>query len=110
MSSIPTDVKHAIHAGDVDRLSALLAADRSRANALIRWGRNDCVETHPLGAEAVGLRLLDKGAAVGIRGIFDGTPRHWAANMAAGAHVKREWLESKEIQARPEVIAALTPG
>ena len=28
--------------------------------------------------------------------------------VAAGAQVKSEWLESKEIQARPEVLAALT--
>jgi hypothetical protein len=211
---IPTDVKGAIQAGDVNRLRELLAADRSRANALIRWGRNDCIETHPLhyisdasfeglldgakavplvdalidagadidfhkpgkgetplmgaaslGAEDVGLRLLDAGASVGIRGLFDETPLHWAAHMglhllvrrmidagadvnaldrkyqssplgwalhgwtetpaeerrgqhdrvvrqlvAAGAHVKSEWLESKEIQGRPEVIAALTSG
>ena len=30
--------------------------------------------------------------------------------VAAGANVKREWLESTQIQARPEVIAALTSG
>jgi uncharacterized protein len=212
MSPSPTDVKEAIHAGDVDRLRDLLAADRLRANALIRWGKNDCIGTHPLhyisdaifegmldrakavplvdallaagsnvdfhepgkgetplmgaaslGAEDVGLRLLDAGAGVGIRGLFDETPLHWAANMglhrlvrrmidagadvnaedrkfhssplgwalhgwtetppeerrgqhdqvvrqlvAAGAQVKSEWLESKEIQARPEVLAALT--
>jgi uncharacterized protein len=214
MSSTQTDVKQAIHAGDADRLRTLLAAEPSSANALIRWGRNDCIETHPLhyvsdaifeglldrvkavalvdalidagaevdfhkpgkgetplmgaaslGAEEVGLRLLDAGAAVGIRGLFDETPLHWAANMglhrlvrrlieaaadvnaedrkyqssplgwalhgwmetpaeerrgrhdevvrqlvAAGAQVKGEWLESKEIQARPEVIGALTSG
>jgi hypothetical protein len=210
MSPSPTDVKEAIHAGDVDQLRALLVEDRLRANALIRWGRNDCIGTHPLhyisdaifegtldrakaiplvdallaagsnvdfhepgkgetplmgaaslGAEEVGLRLLDAGAAVGMRGLFDETPLHWAANMglhrlvrrmigagadvnaedrkfqssplgwalhgwmgapagghdgvvrqliAAGARVKGEWLESKEIQARPEVIAALTSG
>jgi len=212
MSPSPTDLKEAIHAGDVDQLRELLADDRLRANALIRWGRNDCLGTHPLhyisdaifegildqaravplvdallaagsnvdfhepgkgetplmgaaslGAEEVGLRLLDAGAAVGIRGLFDETPLHWAANMglhrlvrrligagadvnaedrkyqssplgwalhgwmetpagerrgrhdevvrqlvAAGARVKGEWLESKEIQARPEVLAALT--
>jgi hypothetical protein len=214
MSPSPTDIKEAIHAGDVDELRELLAADRSRADALIRWGRNDCIGTHPLhyisdaifegildrakavplvdallaagsnvdfhepgkgetplmgaaslGAEEVGLRLLEAGAAVGSRGLFDETPLHWAANMglhrlvrrmieagadvnaedrkfqssplgwalhgwmetpagerrgrhdevvrqlvAAGARVKSEWLESKEIQARPEVIAALTSG
>jgi uncharacterized protein len=214
MSPSPTDIKAAIQAGDVDQLRELLAADRSRANALIRWGKNDCIGTHPLhyisdaifegildrakaiplvdallaagsnvdfhepgkgetplmgaaslGAEEVGLRLLDTGAAVGIRGLFEETPLHWAANMglhrlvrrlieagadvnaedrkyrssplgwalhgwtatppeerrgqhdqvvrqlvAAGAQVKSEWLESKEIQARPEVIAALTSG
>ncbi len=212
MSPSPTDIKEAIHAGDVDRLRELLAADRSRANALIRWGKNDCIGTHPLhyisdaifegildrakavplvdallaagsnvdfhepgkgetplmgaaslGAEDVGLRLLDAGAAIGIHGLFDETPLHWAANMglhrlvrrmieagadvnaedrkfqssplgwalhgwmetppeerrgqhdqvvrqlvAAGAQVKSEWLESKEIQARPEVVAALS--
>ena len=209
-----TDVKDAIHAGDARLLRDLLAADRSRANALIRWGRNDCVETHPLhyvsdaifggllersqavalvdalleagaevdfhkpgigetplmgaaslGAEEVGVRLLERGAAFAIRGLFDETPLHWAAHMGlpalvrrligagadvnaedgkyrssplgwalhgwtdgpaerrrgdhdqvvralvgAGAHVKNEWLESQDLRARPDVIAALTSG
>ncbi len=138
MPSIPTDVKLAIHAGDADRLRELLAADRSRADAPIRWGRNDCIATHPLhyvsdaifegildkakalplvdallaagakvdfhepgkgetplmgaaslGAEDVGLRLVDAGAAVGIRGLFDETPLHWAATMGLPRLVRR---------------------
>jgi uncharacterized protein len=206
-----TDVKWAIHAGDAKLLRDLLAADRSRANALIQWGRNDCISTHPLhyvsdaifegaldkhnaiplvdalieagsdvnfhkpgdgetplmgaaslGAEEVGVRLLDAGATIDIRGAFDETPLHWAATMglhrlvrrmiekgadvnaedrkyqssplgwalhgwmdlppeerrgrhdevvrqliAAGAKVRQEWLDSPEMQARPEVAAAL---
>ena len=109
------------------------------------------------------MRLVDAGAAVGIRGLFDETPLHWAATMglprlvrrlieagadvnaedrkyrssplgwalhgwletppeeprgrhdevvrhlvAAGAQVKGEVLESKEVRARPDVLAALT--
>ena len=206
-----TDVKWAIDAGDAKLLRDLLAADRTRANAPIQWGRNDCISTHPLhyisdaifegvldrtkalplvdalidagsdvnfhkpgdgetplmgaaslGAEEVGVRLIDGGAAVDTRGLFDETPLHWAANMglnklvrrmieggadvnaedrkyrssplgwalhgwmetpaeerrgghdevvrllvSAGAKVRSEWLESKDMQARPDVMAAL---
>lgn len=208
-----TDVKWAIDAGDAKLLRDLLAADRTRANAPIRWGKNDCIETHPLhyisdaifegvlerdkalplvdalldagaevdfhpsgsgetplmgaaslGAEDVGIRLLEAGAAVDVRGLFNETPLHWAATMgldrlvrrmiqsgadvnaedrkhessplgwalhgwmetqpgdtrsrheevvrrliAAGAKVRQEWLDSRDVQARPEVLAALLP-
>jgi hypothetical protein len=206
-----TDVKWAIDAGDAKLLRDLLAADRTRANAPVRWGKNDCIDTHPLhyvsdaifegvldrskalalvdvlieagadvnfhppgsgetplmgaaslGAEEVGLRLLDAGAKVDVRGQFNETPLHWAATLgldqlvrrliqlgadvnaqdqkydssplgwalhgwmegtsgdrrshheevvrrliAAGARVRQEWLDSKDIQARPDVLAAL---
>jgi hypothetical protein len=42
------DVKTAIRHGDSEALRLLLAEDVSLANALIRWGSNDCVLTHPL--------------------------------------------------------------
>ncbi len=42
------DVKTAIRKGDADVLHRLLIEDASRANALIPWGMNDCVLTHPL--------------------------------------------------------------
>jgi hypothetical protein len=42
------DVKEAIRTGDAEALRRLLTEDASRANALIRWGKNGCVLTHPL--------------------------------------------------------------
>ena len=42
------DMKTAIRRGDRDAVRFLLAEDVSRANALIRWGKNGCVQTHPL--------------------------------------------------------------
>jgi ankyrin repeat protein len=42
------DVKTAIRNGDTDTLRRLLIEDSSRANALLRWGENDCIVTHPL--------------------------------------------------------------
>jgi hypothetical protein len=42
------DVKTAIRNGDADTLRRLLIEDSSRANALVRWGENDCILTHPL--------------------------------------------------------------
>jgi ankyrin repeat protein len=42
------DVKSAIRNGDADALRRLLSEDASRANALVRWGKNDCILTHPL--------------------------------------------------------------
>jgi hypothetical protein len=122
------DVKTAIRSGDAVGLRRLLAEDSSRANALIRWGTNECVVTHPLhyvsdmlfegalqrgkelplvevliqaggdlnfqrngkgdtpligaaslGAEDVGIRLVDAGARPELRGLFGETALHWAA-------------------------------
>lgn len=42
------DVKTAIRNGDAETLRRLLIEDASRANALIHWGENDCILTHPL--------------------------------------------------------------
>lgn len=42
------DVKTAIRNGDADTLRRLLIEDASRANALLRWGKDDCILTHPL--------------------------------------------------------------
>jgi hypothetical protein len=41
-------VKTAIEDGDAEGLRGLLAKDASLANALIRWGENDRIATHPL--------------------------------------------------------------
>ena len=122
------DVKTAICNGDADALRRILAEDSSRANALVPWGKNDCILTHPLhyvsdmlfdgtlhkgkelplvealiqagadldfqkngkgdtpligaaslGAEEVGLRLLDAGARPELCGLFGETALHWAA-------------------------------
>lgn len=126
------DIKTAIRSGDVEALRRLLAENTSRANALIPWGENDCIHTHPLhfvsdmlfegtlergkglplidtlieagadldfqreredgkksdtpligaaslGAEDVGLRLLEAGARPELRGLFGETALHWAA-------------------------------
>ena len=42
------DIKTAIRQGDAAALRLLLIEDASRADALIRWGDNDSILTHPL--------------------------------------------------------------
>jgi hypothetical protein len=42
------DVKTAIRKGDAEALRRLLAQDFSRGNALIVWGKDDRIRTHPL--------------------------------------------------------------
>jgi hypothetical protein len=42
------DVKEAIESGDAEALRRLLTEDASRANALIRWGKDGHVHSHPL--------------------------------------------------------------
>ena len=132
------DVKTALLNGDVDALRRLLREDSSRADELIRWGTNHCIQTHPLhyvsdllfegklrkgqelplidalieaganldfqrngqgdtpligaaslGAEAVGLRLLDAGAKSDLRGLFGETALHWAALLGENRLVER---------------------
>jgi ankyrin repeat protein len=119
------DLKTAIGNGDAKTLRTLLRERSSRANALIRWGNDDCIRTHPLhyasdlffnkalntqqalaiigalidagadldfqvdgkgdtpligatslGAEDVGLALLDAGADSRLCGIFGETALH----------------------------------
>ena len=48
MTTEHPDMRAAIQTGDAESLRRLLTADASRANALIRWGRNECILTHPL--------------------------------------------------------------
>src|SRR5215469_3992261 len=48
MAAQHPDVRTAIQTGDAESLRRLLTADPSRANALLRWGKNDCIQTHPL--------------------------------------------------------------
>ena len=156
------DVKTTIRNGDADGLRQLLAEDSSRANALVRWGINDCVLTHPLhyvsdvlfegklergkelalvevliqagadldfqrnkngksdtpligaaslGAEEVGLSLLDAGARPEVRGMFGETALHWAALLGedrlAGRLIEGGRLEP---QGREIQLAALGMG
>ena len=42
------DLKTAIRNGDADALIRLLSEDPSQSNALIRWGKNEHILTHPL--------------------------------------------------------------
>jgi hypothetical protein len=122
------DVRIAIGDGDALALRRLLHEDPSRANALITWGKDGCILTHPLhyvsdmlfegtlqpgkelpliealiaagadldfqrngkgdtpligaaslGAEDVGLKLLEAGAKPEVSGLFGETALHWAA-------------------------------
>jgi hypothetical protein len=144
------DVKTAIRKGDADVLHCLLIEDASRANALIPWGMNDCVLTHPLhyvsdmlfegilkkgkelalvealiqagadldfqrdgksdtpligaaslGAEEVGLRLLDAGARPELRGLFGETALHWAALLGED-RLARRLLEGSDVDLKDE--------
>ena len=148
------DIKTAIRRGDADTMRLLLAEDVSRANALIRWGKNRCVHTHPLhfvsdmlfdgtlakgkeiplidalieagadldfqrdredgkksdtpligaaslGAEDVGLRLLDAGARPQLRGLFGETALHWAAFLGENRLTER-LIEGPDINLKDE--------
>src|SRR5215468_10797630 len=93
------DVKTAIQNGDAAALRRRLAWDRSLANALILWGNNDCVRTHPLhyvsdmlfngvlqrGKElALVDALLEAGVSVGFRKVGKcETPLIGAASLGA---------------------------
>ena len=41
-------MKQALQDGDARALRRILAKDPAQANALIRWGNNNCIQTHPL--------------------------------------------------------------
>jgi uncharacterized protein len=122
------DIKTAIMSGDSGELRRILSADPAQANALVSWGKNCRILTHPLhyvsdmlfngvlpkgkelpviealleagsdvdfgkddkhetaligaaslGAEDVGIRLLDAGAQPHSRGNGGETALHWAA-------------------------------
>jgi hypothetical protein len=122
------NIKSAIESADSTALQRLLAEDPSRANALITWGDQSQINTHPLhyisdmlfegklekgkelpfvhalisagadlnfqrdgkgdtpligaaslGAEDVGIALIDAGANPALLGIFSETALHWAA-------------------------------
>ena len=132
------DVKTAIRNGDVAALRSCLALDRSWANALIHWGNNDCVRTHPLhfisdmlfnGVLQKGKELplvdvlLEAGACVDFR--KEGkreTPLIGAASLGAeevglrlldaglsrSCVVSGERLEAQQVRADPLMVAALT--
>jgi hypothetical protein len=57
------DVRTAIRNGDADALRHLLAQEPAQANALIFWGNNDCLRTHPLHyiSDVLFNRVLQKG-------------------------------------------------
>jgi hypothetical protein len=144
------DVKTAIQSGDAAALRRCLASDPSRANALIHWGNNDCVLTHPLhyvsdmlfngvlqrgkelalvdvlleagasvdfrkdgkretpligaaslGAEDVGLRLLDAGAKPELRGEWGETALHWAA-LLGEERLARSLIARTDLSLRDE--------
>jgi hypothetical protein len=132
------NIKTAILNADANALRRLLSEDSTRANALIPWGTNDCIQTHPLhyvsdmlfegklqkglelplidalihaganldfqkngksdtpligaaslGAEDVGIRLLDAGANPKLRGLFGETALHWAAMLGEDRLVEK---------------------
>ena len=132
------DVKRAIQNGDAEALRRLLSEDPARANALIHWGKNECIHTPPLhyvsdmlfegtlqrgqelplidalleaganvdfriddkrdtpligaaslGAEDVGIRLLDAGANPNLRGRSGETALHWAALLGEDRLARR---------------------
>ena len=62
------DIKSVIETGNADALRNLLADDPSRANALIRWGENDRIQTHPLHyvSDMLFQNILEKGRGLPI--------------------------------------------
>ncbi len=150
------NVKSAICSGDAEELRRILASDPTAANALIVWGENCRIQTHPLhfisdmlfggvlargkelplvdallaagadvdfrkpgkhetpligaaslGAEEVGIRLLEAGAQPHLRGEGGETALHWAAllgehrlcaRLIAGADLE---LEDEQYHSTP---------
>jgi len=152
------EIKTAIETGDAGRLRRLLDAERTRANALVRWGKNGCNRTHPLhyvsdkvfdgtlqrdvalplidlllaagadvnfqtdgkgdtpligaaslGAEEVGLRLLEAGAQVERRGLFGETALHWAA-LLGEEQLAARLIPRADLTLRDERYHATPPG
>ncbi len=144
------NVKTAIRNGDPDALRRLLAEDSSQANALVRWGKGDCILTHPLhyisdmlfegtleetkalallealihagadldfqkdgsgdtpligaaslGAEEVGILLLNAGAKPEVKGLFGETALHWAALLGEDRLAER-LLQSADLNLKDE--------
>src|SRR5438067_13600957 len=92
------DVKTAIETGDATALRSLLAADPSQANALIVWGKEREIRTHPLhyvsdmlfgGTLAQGKEMqlidvfIDAGADVNYAAANGETPLIGAASLLA---------------------------
>jgi hypothetical protein len=48
LRQVTMDVRTAIQNGDAEALRRLLGEDAARANALVRWGKDNCILTHPL--------------------------------------------------------------
>jgi ankyrin repeat protein len=140
------DVKTAICKGDADELRRILSTDSASANALVSWGPNCRILTHPLhyvsdmlfngvlpkgkelplieallkaggdvdfhqdgkgetpligaaslGAEDVGLRLLDAGAQPHLRGDGGETALHWAA-LFGEYRLARRLIEGADLE------------
>ncbi|HLK18445.1 MAG TPA: ankyrin repeat domain-containing protein [Bryobacteraceae bacterium] len=143
-------MKQVIENGDAKALRRILSRDPAQANALIRWGTNDSIRTHPLhyvsdllfekklpktralplidaliqagadldfqpkaksdtpligaaslGAEEVGLRLLEAGANPSRRGIFGETALHWAA-LLGEAKLARKLIPGANLELKDE--------
>ena len=108
-------VKEAIEAGDAAALRHLLSEDPSLANALLRWGKDDSLRTHPLhyvsdmlfqGVLAKGLELplldalIEAGADVDFQpGAKSDTPLIGAASLGA----EEAGLRLLAAGARPEL-------
>ncbi len=113
------DVKTAIQNGDADTLCRMLAEDPSRVDALIRWGKNDCILTHPLhfvsdmlfdGTLAKGKEmplieaLIDAGADLDFQRIReDGNPGDTPLIGAASLAAEEVGLRLLDAGAKPEL-------
>jgi hypothetical protein len=63
-----------------------------------------------LGAEAVGIRLLEAGARVDLLGLFGETALHWAAHLGASDLVHRLVLEGAPLDVRDRKYKATPLG
>ncbi len=140
------DAKSAIMSGEAEELRRILSGDPTQANALISWGKNCRILTHPLhyvsdmlfsgglpkgkelpliealleagadvdfrkegksetpligaaslGAEDVGIKLLDAGAQPHLRGEGGETALHWAA-LFGEQRLARRLIEGADLE------------
>lgn len=79
---------------------ALLEAGVDLARRYARSGDTYLIAAASLGAERVGLRLLEHGAEVNARGLFDATALHWAAFMGLEALARALFEHGSELEPR----------